>query len=82
MSAAVLLHDAPHLAQPIPFVMPSYRWWETGFYGIGLKLYDFLAGAKGLGPHRIFKRCQCQSPYAWLEGQGLAGWGAVLGRSI
>ena len=36
---SVLLHDAPHLAQPIPFVMPSYRWWETAFYGIGLKLY-------------------------------------------
>ena len=44
-----LLHNAPHLAQPLPFVMPSYRFWETPFYGIGLKMYDALAGKAGLG---------------------------------
>ncbi|MDB5859238.1 MAG: Glycerol-3-phosphate dehydrogenase, partial [Ramlibacter sp.] len=31
-----LLHNAPHLAQPLPFVMPSYKMWETPFYGVGL----------------------------------------------
>jgi glycerol-3-phosphate dehydrogenase len=46
---ATLLNNAPHLAQPLPFVMPSYKWWETPFYGIGLKLYDALAGKSGLG---------------------------------
>src|SRR5665647_2455846 len=44
-----LLHNAPHLAQPLPFVMPSYRFWETPFYGAGLKMYDALAGKAGLG---------------------------------
>jgi glycerol-3-phosphate dehydrogenase len=39
-----LLSNAPHLAQPLPFVMPGYKWWETPFYGIGLKLYDLLGG--------------------------------------
>src|SRR6476646_2566083 len=29
----VLLHNAPHLAQPLAFIMPSYRLWETPFYG-------------------------------------------------
>ncbi|PWF49033.1 glycerol-3-phosphate dehydrogenase/oxidase [Massilia glaciei] len=46
---ANLLHNAPHLAQPLAFVMPSYRWWEAPFYGIGLKIYDVLAGKAGLG---------------------------------
>ena len=46
---AVLLRNAPHLAQPLAFVMPSYSWWETPFYGAGLKLYDALAGKAGLG---------------------------------
>ena len=41
---ANLLTNAPHIAQPLPFVMPSYKWWETPFYGIGLKLYDALGG--------------------------------------
>jgi glycerol-3-phosphate dehydrogenase len=44
-----LLNNAPHLAQPLAFVMPSYRWWEAPFYGIGLTMYDVLAGKAGLG---------------------------------
>lgn len=44
-----MLANAPHLAQPLPFVMPAYQWWERGFYGVGLKAYDALAGRHGLG---------------------------------
>ncbi|MDO5691750.1 MAG: glycerol-3-phosphate dehydrogenase/oxidase [Pseudomonadota bacterium] len=44
-----ILGSAPHLAQPLPFVMPSYKLWETPFYGTGLKMYDALAGKAGLG---------------------------------
>jgi glycerol-3-phosphate dehydrogenase len=44
-----LLANAPHVAQRLPFVMPAYRWWERGFYGVGLKAYDALAGRQGLG---------------------------------
>ena len=46
---AAILANAPHLAQRLPFVMPAYRWWESGFYGVGLKAYDALAGRRGLG---------------------------------
>ncbi len=51
-----LLSNAPHLAQPLPFVMPSYRFWETPFYGIGLKMYDALAGKAGLGATEFLGR--------------------------
>ena len=51
-----LLRNAPHIAQPLPFVVPAYRWWESAFYGIGLKMYDALAGASGLGPTRFLSR--------------------------
>ncbi len=44
-----LLNNAPHVAQRLPFVMPAYQWWERGFYGAGLKMYDALAGSQGLG---------------------------------
>lgn len=47
---ATLLANAPHLARPLPFVMPAYHWWEPVFYGLGLKIYDALAGRRGLGP--------------------------------
>lgn len=51
-----LLHNAPHLAQPLPFVMPSYKLWETPFYGVGLKMYDALAGKAGLGATEFLGR--------------------------
>jgi glycerol-3-phosphate dehydrogenase len=44
-----LLRNAPHLAHAMPFVMPAYRRTDQWFYGLGLKLYDLLAGRAGLG---------------------------------
>jgi glycerol-3-phosphate dehydrogenase len=46
---ATLLANAPHLAQPLAFVMPAYTWWEPLYYGAGLRAYDALAGRRGLG---------------------------------
>ncbi|HSH88473.1 MAG TPA: glycerol-3-phosphate dehydrogenase/oxidase [Ramlibacter sp.] len=53
-----LLRNAPHIAQPLPFVMPSYKFWETPFYGTGLKMYDALAGKAGLGDTEFLNRGQ------------------------
>ncbi len=53
---STLLKNAPHIAQPLPFVVPSYKWWESAFYGIGLKMYDALAGSSGLGPTHFLSR--------------------------
>ena len=46
---ALILQNAPHLAQPLAFVMPSYSCWEMPFFGTGLMMYDALAGRRGLG---------------------------------
>jgi glycerol-3-phosphate dehydrogenase len=48
-----LLRNAPHLAQPLAFVVPFYHWWEAPFYGIGLTAYDLLADKAGLGKTRF-----------------------------
>ena len=80
---SVLLHDAPHLAQPIPFVMPSYRWWETAFYGIGLKLYDLLAGADGLGPTEFLSARSVLARMPGLKSKGFTlAAGEVVTRSF
>ena len=36
--------NAPHLVRDLAFIVPNYDWWEGPFYGIGLKIYDVLAG--------------------------------------
>lgn len=46
---ALILQNASHLAQRLPFVMPSYTCWEIPFFGTGLMMYDALAGQRGLG---------------------------------
>jgi glycerol-3-phosphate dehydrogenase len=45
----ILRENAPHLVTNLPFVVPNYDWWETPFYGLGLKLYNLLAGKYGFG---------------------------------
>ncbi|MDH5381416.1 MAG: glycerol-3-phosphate dehydrogenase/oxidase, partial [Cyclobacteriaceae bacterium] len=45
----LMKNNAPHLVQNLSFVIPSYEWWSSPFYGIGLKIYDMMAGKLGLG---------------------------------
>ena len=68
-----LLRNAPHLAQPLAFVMPSYQWWETPFYGLGLVLYDLLAGKAGLGKTRFLGRDGALAALPGVNPQGLKG---------
>ncbi|MCV0439149.1 MAG: glycerol-3-phosphate dehydrogenase/oxidase [Hydrogenophaga sp.] len=70
---ATVLRIAPHLAQPLPFVMPSYRWWQTPFYGLGLKLYDLLAGGAGLGRTEFLDREQALRALPGVNPAGLRG---------
>jgi glycerol-3-phosphate dehydrogenase len=51
-----LAQNAPHLVHSQAFVIPNYAWWEGPFYGIGMKVYDQLAGKLGLQPSRHLSR--------------------------
>ena len=68
-----LLHNAPHIAQPLPFVMPSYKFWEAPFYGVGLKMYDTLAGKAGLGATAFLNAKQTLNCLPTLQKTGLKG---------
>ena len=45
----LLLQNAPHLTYNQRFIIPSFSWWDSLKYGIGLKLYDLLSGKLSLG---------------------------------
>mgnify|MGYP006269002769 CR=1 FL=1 len=49
----LLCSNAPHLAHDLAFVIPVYNWIDTPFYGIGLKVYDRMAGKLGLGHSKV-----------------------------
>jgi glycerol-3-phosphate dehydrogenase len=47
-----LLKIAPHLVEPLPFLIPMRNLPSAVFYGIGLFLYDLLAGKYRIERHR------------------------------
>lgn len=69
----LLLKNAPHLAQPLQFVMPTYQWWEAPFYGVGLKMYDALAGRAGLGRTEFLNRSETLACLPMVRTDGLKG---------
>jgi len=69
----LLLQNAPHLVRNLPFVVPNYQWWEAPFYGIGLKVYDLLAGKYGFGRSRLLSREDVLERIPTLEHEGLRG---------
>src|ERR1022692_1709843 len=69
----LLLQNAPHLVHNLGFVVPNYDWWEAPFYGVGLKLYNLLAGKYGFGASRILSREETLERLPTLKPEGLRG---------
>src|SRR5436305_7770029 len=72
----LLLQNAPHLVHDLAFVVPNYDWWEAPFYGLGLKLYELLAGKYGFGKSRLLSREETLERIPTLKTEGLRG-GAI-----
>ncbi|MGC1275716.1 MAG: glycerol-3-phosphate dehydrogenase/oxidase [Planctomycetaceae bacterium] len=68
-----LLKNAPHLVRNTAFVVPNYSWWEGPFYGIGMKMYDLLAGRSGFGRSKHLSRKKTLELLPTLEPEGLDG---------
>jgi len=66
-----LLANAPHVAQRLAFVVPSYKLWEAPFYGTGLKMYDALAGSQSLGPTEFLSAHGTRQVLPTVRTQGL-----------
>jgi glycerol-3-phosphate dehydrogenase len=69
----LLLQNAPHLVHDMQFIVPNYAWWEAPFYGIGMKVYDLLAGKYGFGPSQILSRDEVLERIPTLSRDGLRG---------
>lgn len=69
----ILRQNAPHLVHELPFIVPNYDWWEAPFYGIGMRVYDLLAGKYGFGPSRNLSREETIKRLPTIETGGLRG---------
>lgn len=52
---------APHLVEPIPFVLPVSSRWNRALFGAGLWTYDALASFKNLKVHRHLSRDETET---------------------
>jgi glycerol-3-phosphate dehydrogenase len=69
----ILRQNAPHLVGNLAFVVPSYDWWEAPFYGLGLKVYNVLAGKYGFGVSEVLSREQTLESLPTIRTEGLRG---------
>src|SRR5262245_5466755 len=69
----LLRQNAPHLVTDLAFVVPNYEWWEAPFYGVGLKVYDLLAGRYGFGRSQILSKEETLARLPTIKTEGLRG---------
>ena len=72
----VIHHIAPHLADPLPFIFPTYRGnrdWVLWQLKIGVKIYDLLCGGRNLGKSTWLSQSEVLQRVPGLESAGLNG---------
>ena len=69
----LLCQNAPHLVSHLGFLIPSYHWWEGPFYGVGVKIYDMLAGKLGLEKSIHLSKDETLERFPTLEPTDLRG---------
>lgn len=69
----LLIQNAPHLVRNQSFIVPNFDWWEGPFYGVGMKVYDMLAGKLGLGPSKNLSVKKTREHIPTIKTEGLKG---------
>jgi glycerol-3-phosphate dehydrogenase len=69
----LLRQNAPHLVSDLGFVVPNYEWWEAPFYGVGLKVYNLLAGKYGFGTSEVLSKEETLDRLPTIKTEGLRG---------
>ncbi len=69
----LLIRNAPHLVHSRDFIVPAYRYTQLPFYGVGLWLYDRLAGRLSLGRSQWLSRKDVLKRVPTVRDEGLRG---------
>ncbi|XP_001599125.1 glycerol-3-phosphate dehydrogenase, mitochondrial isoform X1 [Nasonia vitripennis] len=70
---AAMIHNAPHLAHPLPIMLPVYTWWQIPYYWFGIKMYDIVAGSKTVKSSYYLSRQNALELFPMLKGDKLTG---------
>ncbi len=68
-----MLQNAPHLVRRQSFIVPIYRAIDTPYYGLGLKVYEWMSGKLSFGASRMLSREETIERLPTVEQAGLRG---------
>lgn len=68
-----MLRNAPHVCKILPFVMPSYTYFDKCFYGAGLWIYEFLSSKLSLGETKFLSKAKTLEYLPDINKKGLVG---------
>ncbi|XP_023288384.1 glycerol-3-phosphate dehydrogenase, mitochondrial [Orussus abietinus] len=70
---ASMIQSAPHLAHPLPIMLPVYTWWQIPYYWFGIKMYDIVAGTKTVKSSYYLSKTNALEHFPMLKGDKLTG---------
>ncbi|XP_011496402.1 PREDICTED: glycerol-3-phosphate dehydrogenase, mitochondrial isoform X1 [Ceratosolen solmsi marchali] len=70
---ASMIRNAPHLAHPLPIMLPVYTWWQIPYYWVGIKMYDIVAGNKTIKSSYYLSKKNALELFPMLKGHKLTG---------
>ncbi|SFI81563.1 glycerol-3-phosphate dehydrogenase/oxidase [Olleya namhaensis] len=69
----LMLKNASHLVSKQSFIIPNYRWFDSAFYTLGLKVYDLLSGKLSFGKSTRINKSETVSRLSTLKSDKLKG---------
>lgn len=69
----LLAKNANHLFKKQAFIIPTYSYWQSFFYWVGLTLYQLLSGRRSLGRSRWLSKSEVLAQNPTLKEKKLTG---------
>jgi glycerol-3-phosphate dehydrogenase len=70
---AFMLQNAPFLTRKLEFLVPCFSHFEKFYYGLGMKMYDWISGKASLFPSRSLSRDEALHRMPAMQPEGLVG---------
>jgi glycerol-3-phosphate dehydrogenase len=69
----LMLKNGPYLSRTMEFLIPCFRWRDAGYYDVGLKMYDWIAGESSIFPSHFLSRQETLRRMPTLKAEELVG---------
>jgi len=69
----IMQRNAPHLTRTVEFLVPCFSNFEKIYYGLGMKMYDWIAGKSSLLPSRLLTREEALYRMPAMQSENLVG---------